>query len=263
MERSYRAGSGWPVRTQAIAHLQQSEAIVLRSWPFQEADLLVSLFTREQGIVRGVARHAMRSRRRFGGALEPATQVRATWKEKPKQDLVHWESFDILWSPLRQPVDYIRAAGLALVAEVLESALPDRAPEDDVYRLALAAITRMEFGSVWLPVTYFSLWLTRLLGWMPDLRTCAVCNTPLRGKPVYTSPLRDGVTDAEHRGRDSNPLSFEAVAMAERVFRHPITAFAAEEWPRTRVPDLRRFALSTLERHLEERLSSARVLNRL
>ena len=46
------------------------EAIVLRVWPFQEADLLVSLFTREQGRVKGVARHALRSRRRFGGALD-------------------------------------------------------------------------------------------------------------------------------------------------------------------------------------------------
>ena len=32
------------------------EAIVLRVWPFHEADLLVSLFTREQGRVKGVAR---------------------------------------------------------------------------------------------------------------------------------------------------------------------------------------------------------------
>ena len=43
------------------------EAIVLRTWPFHEADLLVSLLTREQGRVKGVARHALRSRRRFGG----------------------------------------------------------------------------------------------------------------------------------------------------------------------------------------------------
>ena len=61
------------------------EAIVLRTWPFQEADLLVSLFTREQGRVKGVARHALRSRRRFGGALEPMTHVRASYAEKPRQ----------------------------------------------------------------------------------------------------------------------------------------------------------------------------------
>ena len=51
------------------------EAIVLRTWPFQEADLLVSLFTREQGRVKGVARHAMRSRRRFAGICGCAARI--------------------------------------------------------------------------------------------------------------------------------------------------------------------------------------------
>src|SRR6201995_465747 len=96
------------------------EAIVLRTWPFHEADLLVSLFTREQGKVKGVARHAMRSRRRFGGALEPATHVRASYAERPRQDLVRLDSFEILWSPLSDAVDYVRTAALQLVVEVLD-----------------------------------------------------------------------------------------------------------------------------------------------
>src|ERR1700722_12706714 len=96
------------------------EAIVLRTWPFHEADLLVSLFTREHGRVRGVARHAMRSRRRFGGALEPMTHVRATYTERPKQELVRLDGFEILSSPLSEPIDYARTAALQMVAEVLE-----------------------------------------------------------------------------------------------------------------------------------------------
>src|ERR1700716_2482584 len=78
---------------------RQGEAIVLRVWPFQESDLLVSLFTREQGRVKGVARHALRSRRRFGGALEPMTYVRASYTEKPKQELVRLGGVAILWAP--------------------------------------------------------------------------------------------------------------------------------------------------------------------
>src|ERR1700761_6015837 len=109
---------------------RQSEAIVLRVWPFQEADLLVSLLTREQGRIKGVARHAMRSRRRFGGALEPMTYVRATYTEKP----------------LKDAVDYERTAALELVAEVLEEALPEQAPEDAVFRLALAVMEQMKVG---------------------------------------------------------------------------------------------------------------------
>src|SRR4051812_16090314 len=94
------------------------EAIVLRTWPFHEADLLVSLFTREQGKVKGVARHAMRSRRRFGGALEPMTHVRAAYAEKPRQELVRLDAFEVLSSPMSKPVDYTRLAALELVAEV-------------------------------------------------------------------------------------------------------------------------------------------------
>src|SRR6201986_798859 len=105
------------------------EAIVLRVWPFHEADLLVSLLTREQGKVKGVARHAMRSRKRFGGALEPATHVRAHYTERPRQDLVRMDSFEILWSPLSAPVDLQRMADMQLVVEVLEEAMPEQAPE--------------------------------------------------------------------------------------------------------------------------------------
>src|ERR1700761_8481770 len=131
------------------------EGIVLRTWPFHEADLLVSLFTREQGRVKGVARHAMKSRRRLGGAREPATQVRAHYTERPKQDLVRLDQFEILWSPLAAPIDELRLAGLELVTEVLEEAMPDQAPEDNVYRLAVTVLTSLQRDNVWLPTLYF------------------------------------------------------------------------------------------------------------
>ena len=80
-----------------IAH--QAEAIILRTWPMHEADQIVSLFTRDQGKIKGVAKAAMKSRRRFGGALEPMTYVRASYAEKPKQELVRLDSCEILSSP--------------------------------------------------------------------------------------------------------------------------------------------------------------------
>ena len=47
--------------------LKESEAIVLRTYPLREADLLVTLFSRLEGKVRGVARSAMKSRRGLAG----------------------------------------------------------------------------------------------------------------------------------------------------------------------------------------------------
>ena len=238
------------------------EAIVLRTWPFHEADLLVSLFTREQGKVKGVARHAMKSRRRFGGALEPATHVRAHYTERPRQDLARLDSFEILWSPLTEPVDYARTAALQLVVEVLDEAMPDGAPEDTVFRLALTVLTEMHAGRVWLPVTYFCLWMNRLMGWMPALDHCAVCGLDLRGGAIWWSPVGDGVTCSDDRRTGSYALSAASVAESYAIFRSPLAALAEEDWPANRCADLRAFAIGTLERHLERRLMTARVLAR-
>jgi len=236
------------------------EAIVLRTWPFQEADLLVSLFTREQGRVKGVARHAMRSRRRFGGALEPMTHVRATYAERPRQDLVRLDAFEILSSPMSRPVDYARVAALELIAEVIEEALPEGAPEDAVFRLALAVLDELQVGRVWMPATYFALWMNRLMGWMPELGHCVRCGLDLRGSAVWYSDAGDGVTCADDSAPGSSALSAESVALAARIFRGTVKALGEEEWPQTRAADLRRFAIEILERHLEGRLRSARAL---
>lgn len=240
------------------------EAIVLRTWPFHEADLLVSLFTREHGRVKGVARHAMRSRRRFGGALEPMTHVRATWAERPRQELVRLDAFEILSSPMTGPIDYARVAALELVAEVLDE-LPEGAVEDAVFRLTLAVLAEIEVGRVWMPVTYFCLWMNRLMGWMPQLGHCVVCGLALapnneEGGTVWYSNTSDGVTCADDRRPGSVGLSAESVAEAARMFRGTVAGLAAEDWPRRRGIELRRFATDTLQRHLERRLLSARAL---
>ena len=235
---------------------------MLRVWPFHEADLLVSLFTREQGRVKGVARHAMRSRRRFGGALEPMTYVRATYAERPKQELVRLDSFEILSSPLSRPVDYERTAALQFVAEVLEE-LPEGVVDDAVFRLALAVVEEMQVGRVWLPVMYFALWMNRLMGWMPELGHCVVCGLDLRGGTVWYSATSDGVTCEDDRRGGSVEISAASVREAVRIFRGTVGELAKEDWPKGRAADLRRFAVEMLERGLERRLASARALGRV
>ena len=70
--------------------LKESEAVVLRTYPLREADLLVTLFTRTEGKVRGVARAAKKSQRRFGGALEPLTYVRAFYEDTSGRNCRGW-----------------------------------------------------------------------------------------------------------------------------------------------------------------------------
>ena len=244
------------------------EAIVLRTWPFHEADILVSLFTRDRGKVKGVARHAMKSRKRFGGALEPATHVRAHYTERPLQDLVRLDQFEILWSPLTAPIDTLRLAALQLVTELLEQAMPDQAADDNIYRLSLAVLTSLQSTvptptptpGIYLPITYFCLWMNRLMGWMPALGHCAACGLDLRDQTVYWSPVADGVTCHDDRRSQSRSLSAASVAESHRIARTPLADLLTESWPPSRSADLRAFAIATLERHLDHRLRSASAL---
>ena len=76
--------------------LKESEAIVLRTYPLREADLLVTLFTRAEGKVRGVARSAKKSKRRFGGALEPLTYVKVAYDDHERSGKLFAFAFDEL-----------------------------------------------------------------------------------------------------------------------------------------------------------------------
>jgi DNA repair protein RecO (recombination protein O) len=249
-----------------IAH--QAEAVVLRTWPIHEADQIVSLFTRDYGKIKGVAKSAARSQRRFGGALEPMTHVRAHYAEKPSQELVRLDSFEIIHSPLAEPVDYARATALAFFAEVLEQTLPEHDPHDVVFRLLLSVLEQTRVDHIWMPITYFALWTTRLMGWLPDLSRCLFCGATLAGKPAYFSFSSDGLVCVEHKQMGDNgshgaTLTPDSQLLALRIFRFPASAFATESWPRSRGADLRRFAIQSLERHVERKLTTATALSRL
>ena len=240
-----------------------SEAVVLRTWPVHEADLIVSFFTRDYGKVRGVAKSALRSRKRFGGALEPMTVARAWFAERPRQELVRLDQLEIVRSPLSAPVDHARMTVLSFFAEVLDEALPDHDPQETVFRLLLAVLEQTTVEQPWMALTYFSLWITRLMGLLPDVGHCTACGEALQAAEVSFSSHGDGLFCAVHRNGSASPLSADSWQLAQRMLRAPAAAFAAEAWPRRRGQDLRRFTVQALERHLERKLRSAEALGRL
>jgi len=243
--------------------LKESEAIVLRTYPLREADLLVTLFTRSEGKVRGVARSAKKSRKRFGGALEPLTYVRALYEDREGQELARLNAFEVLESPLASEVTYPRATALAHVAELLDELLPDREPNDAVFRLALSVLGNLRGGEIWGPVTYFELWLSRLTGFLPDLSQCVVCGRALNGNRAFYHALADGLMCAADKRLASSEMSGESRVLAAQMFRAPLGTFARAQWPKGKGSDLRKFLIQTLERHIEKKLVTAGMLEKV
>jgi DNA repair protein RecO (recombination protein O) len=242
--------------------LRESEAIVLRSYPMREADLLVTLFTRAEGKVRGVARSAKKSKRRFGGALEPLTYVRAFYDVRERQELARLDSCEVLESPMASEVSYPRAVALGHLAELLDELLPDHEANDAIFRLTLSVLHVLSGPDIWMPITYFDLWITRLVGFLPELTECVVCGRDLNGSRAYFHALADGLMCPDDKRLASSEISGESRALAALMFRAPVETFAEEPWPKAQGADLRKFLIQILQRHIEKKLITAGMLEK-
>src|SRR5919197_3151584 len=63
--------------------MKSSEAFLLRKIQYGEADYIISLFTKDFGNIKGLAKNAKKSRKRFGGRLEPFVHFNVRFHEKP------------------------------------------------------------------------------------------------------------------------------------------------------------------------------------
>ncbi len=158
--------------------LIETEGLVLRSYNLAEADRIVVFFTREQGIVRGVAKGARRLKSRFGGMLEPFTTVQLTYFQKEERELVSVEQLELLESRFDKAADPGYLHTLSYLAELLIAVVPPHDPNERMYRMAKACLEAGPVDSTGRAALrlYFELWILRLGGYLPDWTTCAACS---------------------------------------------------------------------------------------
>src|SRR5215470_19431062 len=151
-----------------------SEAIVLRTYPLKEADLVVSFLTRDGGKLRGVARRARRPKNRFGAGLERLSHGRIFYFQRETRELVNLDACELIHWHFGLHGDYTVSVALDYIAEVSEQFLPAAEVNEKFFRLLLAVLEdlRNDARNVWRAVTYFSLWVVRLAGFLSALDVC-------------------------------------------------------------------------------------------
>ena len=249
-----------------------SEALVLRTYPLKEADLVVSFFTRDQGKLRGVAKRARRPKSAFGAGLERLSHVRMAYFQRETRELVNLDSCELIRSQFGLISDYWVSVALDYLAEVSEQLLPSAEPGERFFRLLLAVLDSLRGGEpgsgAWRAVTYFSLWAVRLSGWLPELNVCLSCGTvlddPASPERSFFSRTRTGLVCGHCRAAlsigNTWELSAESRALAVEMIRTPIAQLSQAHWTQDTAVDLRRFLIQQIESHAERRLVTAKLL---
>ena len=144
-----------------------AEALVLRTYKLGEADRIVVFLTRDRGKKRGVANNARKSRKRFGAALEPLTEVRVSYFEKEQRELVTVNYAEPVRSPLSSTTP--EALGYShYFAELIDEWAADADVDERLYRLGISALDALVCGTqVDALARYFECWLLRLQGLAP------------------------------------------------------------------------------------------------
>jgi DNA repair protein RecO (recombination protein O) len=173
--------------------LDQTEAIVLRSFNIGDQDKLVVFFSGDKGLLRGVAKGARKFGSRFGSSLEPMSLVKVFYYEKERQELVTVSQTDLIESFFEVHGDFRNACTLGYFAELVEEFFPSRAKEDLVFRLLLSVLQALKAkGDAEVLTRYFEVWFLQINGLLPDFRRCRKCRKSLSGGG-YLSPRMDGV----------------------------------------------------------------------
>jgi DNA repair protein RecO (recombination protein O) len=243
-----------------------SEALVLRTYPLKEADLVVSFLTRDQGKLRGVAKRARRPKSPFGAGLERLSHVRMAYFQRETRELVNLDSCELIRSQFGLVSDYQASVALDYFAEIAEQLLPPAEPGEKFFRLLVAVLESMREGgeeAVQRAVNYFSLWAVRLSGWLPELHACLGCGSllddPDLPQKAFFSRGQAGLACGHCRrglgGGNSWELSAESRALAAEMLRRPVAQIASSP-----ALDLRRFLVQQIEAHVERRLITAPML---
>jgi DNA repair protein RecO (recombination protein O) len=243
-----------------------SEAIVLRTYPLKEADLIVSFLTRDQGKLRGVAKRARKPKNGFGASLERLSHGKMFYFQRETRDLVNLDACELIHSHFGLHGDFTVSVALDFISEVSEQFLPAAEVNEKFFRLLLAALEHLRESArnVWRVVTYFSLWVVRLAGLLPALDVCMSCGAwladPDNPQRAFFSRSAEGFYCSACRVNGSWEMSVESRAIAAEMLKTPIAQVSGDGWSKDTAADLRRFLLQRMEEAIERRLITAPVL---
>ena len=156
----------------------ECEAIVLAAMDYGESDRIVTLFTREHGKVRAIARHGKKSVKRFSGALEIFARLRLHLFLKEGLSSLRTTDIVTIFPHIRQDLLKIGYAGYA--CEVVDRFLPEAMYSPRLFRLLLSYLEQLDtFPSSADDRRFFELNLLNILGYRLSLEQCCRCGTEI------------------------------------------------------------------------------------
>jgi DNA repair protein RecO (recombination protein O) len=169
------------------------DAVVLRHSNYGEADRLLTLYTRQMGKIRVMAKGARKIASRKAGHIEPFTHVKLQLAKGRDMFLLTQADTVDAYLPLRD--DLILTSHASYVLELLERfTYEDGTENSSIFRLLTETLSRLASKSdVWLVLRYYEMRLLDHLGFRPQLFECVNCGREIKAEDQFFSFSAGGI----------------------------------------------------------------------
>ncbi len=173
----------------------KTAGFVLRTYSYGESDLIVSFYSRDFGKIRGIAKGAKRSKKRFANVFEPFSLAEMIFSRKSQDGLVFIEACDTLnhFDAVREDLEKTLTASYFI--DLADHFSPEGKANENLFTLLTDFLTILSREKVTdAMIRFFEIRLLKISGFLPSLETCVRCKAPLaNGGAYYFFPREGGI----------------------------------------------------------------------
>ena len=253
--------------------MTKTQAFVLKTQDYRDTSLLCSFYTRDFGKIRGIIKGIRDTRARFGSTLEPFSLNEILfYKRRKGGDLHQVTQIDLvdLFPDVRQDLE--RLAYASYFTDLLNELVEVEDPNPGIFDLMRESLLFLSSGaSPKRCARVFEVKLLEHLGFMPEIKACAVCQAK-DPDPAYFNVSIGGIRckacqDKQGMGSSGSsasiPVSRGALNFLEHVRRSEVKDLynikVAHEVGAEIEKILRRF----VDFHLQSKLKSVTFIEKM
>lgn len=242
----------------------RTEAVIMRRTDFGEADRLLTLFSREQGKIKAIAKGARKPQSRKTGHVELFMRTKFLVAKGYDLDVITQAEMIDAYLALRD--DLVRMTYASYGVELLDRFTADEDRHPEIYDLLVEALGWFAaHDDLLLVARYYELHLLAMAGYKPQLFQCVSCGQPIEEQDQFFSAEQGGLLCPNCHEADSRAKPVSAVSV--KVLRYLQT----RTWEAIQALKLKRplhHELETLMHYyltyiLERNLKSVEFLHRL
>jgi DNA repair protein RecO (recombination protein O) len=176
--------------------ITKTEAVVLKSIKFGDTSRIATLYTKDHGKVKVIAKGIRTPKSKLAGALQTFAHIQVVFYKKRTSEIYLLSQADTIGSHQPLTKDLNRYVFSSAALELLDGLITGEESNPQIFELTLHTLSFMQScpeESIEKSFAHFALKLTELLGYKPKLDKCISCNRSPAGRIILFSPEKGGI----------------------------------------------------------------------